>query len=82
MHSFRHYSVSYCVRYGMSFDEVRLRHGHGSEKIMRMYLHLAPGYDARVLRMIPNITAEIGPSVGPIKDSIAEKSCRVNRLSA
>ena len=65
MHSFRHYSVSYCIRHGMSFDDVRLRHGHGSEEIMRLYLHLAPGHDARVLRMIPNIAAEVGPSVGP-----------------
>jgi len=67
MHSFRHYSVSYCVRHGMSFDDVRMRHGHGSEEIMRMYLHLAPGHDARTLRMIPNIAAELGPKVGPSK---------------
>ena len=65
MHSFRHYSVSFCVRHGMSFDDVRMRHGHGSEEIMRMYLHLAPGHDARTLRMIPNFSAEVGPSVGP-----------------
>lgn len=68
MHSFRHYSVSYCVRHGMSFDDVRMRHGHGSENIMRMYLHLAPGHDARTLKMTPNITGEmgeVGPIVGP-----------------
>lgn len=65
MHSFRHYSVSFCVRAGMSFDDVRMRHGHGSEEIMRMYLHLAPGHDARTLRMIPNIVAQVGPTNGP-----------------
>jgi len=67
MHSFRHYSVSYCVRNGMSFDDVRLRHGHGSEDIMRMYLHLAPGHDNRLLKLIPNIAVPDGPIVGPKK---------------
>ena len=55
-HSLRHYSVSYCIRNGMQFDDVRLRHGHGSEKIMRRYTHLAPGYDKRVLAHVPNPT--------------------------
>jgi len=36
-------------------------------EIMRMYLHLARGHDARTLRMIPNIAVELGPSVGPSK---------------
>jgi integrase len=53
-HSLRHYSVSFCLRNGMPFDDVRLRHGHGSEKIMRRYTHLAPGYDKRVLAHVPN----------------------------
>lgn len=53
-HSLRHYSVSFCIRHGMPFDDVRLRHGHGSEKIMRRYTHLAPGYDKRVLAHVPN----------------------------
>ena len=53
-HSLRHYSVSYCLRAGMSFDDVKLRHGHGSERIMRRYLHLAPGHDSRILACVPN----------------------------
>lgn len=53
-HSLRHYSVSFCIRNGMQFDDVRLRHGHGSEKITRRYMHLAPGYDKRVLAHVPN----------------------------
>ena len=32
-----------------------------------MYLHLAPGHDARVLRMIPKIADELGPGDGPNK---------------
>lgn len=64
MHSFRHYSVSYCVRAGMSFDDVRMRHGQGTDEVMRMYLHLAPGHDARTLRMIPNVTGVVGTSDG------------------
>jgi integrase len=56
-HSLRHYSVSYCIRNGMPFDDVRMRHGHGSEKIMKHYTHLAPGYDRRVLAHVPNPTA-------------------------
>ena len=51
-------------------------------KIMRMDLDLAPGYDARVLRMIPNITAELGPNVGPSKIGVADKPCKIMRLSA
>ena len=65
MHSLRHYSVSFCVRAGMPFDDVRMRHGHGSEEIMRMYLHLTPGHDARTLKMIPNVVANVGPNDGP-----------------
>ena len=70
MHSFRHYSVSFCVRAGMSFDDVRMRHGHGSEDIMRMYLHLAPGHDARIMRQIPNLVPNAGPKAGPKQDAV------------
>jgi len=49
---------------------------------MRVYLHLAPGHDARVLRMIPNITAELGPNVGPSKTGVVDKPCKTMRLSA
>ncbi len=71
MHAFRHYSVSFCVRAGMSFDDVRMRHGHGSEEIMRRYLHLAPGHDRRILGQIPNLVPNVGPNDGP-------KATRVN----
>ena len=59
--------VSYCARNGMSFDDVRLRHGQGSEQIMRMYLHLAPEHDSRFMKMIPNIAIPERPVVGPRK---------------
>jgi integrase len=59
-HSLRHYSVSFCIRNGMPFDDVKMRHGHGSEKIMKRYTHLAPGYDKRVLAHVPN------PTVAPV----------------
>ena len=65
MDAFRHYSVPFRVRPGMSFDNVRLRHGRGSEQILRMYSYLAPGHDGRTLRMIPNVLP--GPIVGPNK---------------
>ena len=57
-------TVSRCVRHGMSFDELRLSHGHGSEKIMHRYLHLAAGYDARVLRMTRITTGPVISSIG------------------
>jgi hypothetical protein len=45
-HSLRHYSVSFCIRSGMMFDDVRLRHGHGSEKIMRRHTYeIKVGFD-------------------------------------
>jgi integrase len=31
-HSLRHYSVSYCIRNGMAFDDVRLRHGQARKR--------------------------------------------------
>lgn len=55
-YSLRHYSVSYCIRSGMSFDDCKLRHGHGSERIMKRYMHLAPGYDKRILAHVPNLS--------------------------
>jgi integrase len=55
-HSLRHYSVSYCIRSGMIFGDCKLRHGHGSEKIMKRYMHLAPGYDKRTLAHVPNLS--------------------------
>jgi integrase len=55
-HLLRHFSVSYCIRSGMQFDDVKLRHGHGSERIMKRYMHLAPGYDKRTLAHVPDLS--------------------------
>jgi len=48
----------------MAFDDARMRHGHGSEEIMRMYLHLAPATTRGLSRMIPHVVANVGPNDG------------------
>lgn len=62
-HGLRHYSVSFCIRMGMSFTDVKLRHGHGSERIMRRYMHLTPGYDSRILSCIPDPFVTTGVTI-------------------
>jgi len=60
MHAFRHFRVSFLVESGVPLELIRRWIGHGSDEMLRRYLHLSAGYCRNVLASIPAV-GQIAP---------------------
>ena len=60
MHAFRHFRVSFLVESGVPLELIRRWIGHGSDEMLRRYLHLSAGHCRNVLASIPAVS-QIAP---------------------
>lgn len=67
MHAFRHGRVSYLVECDTPIDTIRAWIGHGSDRMVRLYTHLRPGYRKRILSQVPSLLHPVHPQLEVVK---------------
>jgi integrase len=61
MHGFRHFRVSFLVENGTPFEIIKKWIGHGSDSMIRRYMHLSPTYFKSQMAMLPNVFDPVDP---------------------
>jgi integrase len=62
MHGFRHGRVSFLVQEGCNLELIKRWIGHGSDEMIRRYLHLRPEYGQSQLRQLPEMATYLQSS--------------------
>ena len=64
MHGFRHFRVSTLVMAGTSIEVIKKSIGHGSEEMIRRYIHLRPDFMQSELEKVPDYVPKLGTKIG------------------
>jgi integrase len=71
MHAFRHFRVSFLVESGAPLETIRRWIGHGSDDMLRRYLHLSSVHCRNVLEGIPAV-GQIAPLPQPETETVVQ----------
>jgi integrase len=63
MHGFRHFRVSFLVENGTSFEIIKKWIGHGSDSMIRRYMHLSKTFFKSQMAMLPNVIDPLDPQM-------------------
>lgn len=63
MHSFRHFRVSFLIMNATPLEIIKKWIGHGSDAMIRRYMHLHPKYFKEQMAMLPAVIAPLDPQM-------------------